>query len=240
MRGSIPVVLAIAAVCLLTSPITAAEDPGTTATLFGRDAPEASGLRELYRSAGRVAPTTSYPVSRSTLIDRAGRLYERTSDVDVRTEVREYIERISLPAGEIRVEAEVEVTARSATELAARDIDDDFGRAYHARPPSITTRLSLESPDSILLSITDERRRELREVGYDNFPRFRSGNPFAPENNSIRDSYLWTRLGAIELTLGRQNIEIDPSAFTGFAVSPDVPFLDALRLYAPVGPLSAK
>ena len=74
-------------------------------------------------------------------------------------------------------------------------------------------------------------------MGPDNWPPSEEGDPVALENNMVRLGYLYLRQGPVELTFGRQHVSIGPSPFTSIAVSPAIPFLDALDVIVVLGPL---
>ncbi len=221
--------LVILAVVLCLAPILS--QPVAAEPLFQRENPIVWELRRLYQHAGYTAPIDSYPVSRGNLLFHANRLLERTNNPDIAARTTTLIEELQLPKDRLRLSADMQVHGKVDSRSPADNLPGDYARTYYANPPWLTTHVYLEMPDTFAISVRDERQRRFRDIDHINAP-------ISTENNSIREGFVSTHLGPVDITFGRQNIEIGPSPFSSFGVSPDVPFLDALKVDGQMGPLS--
>ena len=64
-----------------------------------------------------------------------------------------------------------------------------------------------------------------------------AGNPLALENQDIMRGFLWVDFHPLQVTLGRDKVDVGPGAHSLFP-SMDLPYLDMLRLRLPVGRLT--
>jgi hypothetical protein len=190
-------------------------------------------LEPLSACAGKVLPSASFPYSGSFLLDSATALGQRS-------------------AGEAGTQLE-----SFASDLASRDVTAlhaglSVVSEWYLRPdiplayadylelvdPLFTFQLSFQLDLSAAIFIEAIGIREYRlGMSHDNWFEYESDNPMTIENNLVRQGYLYLAGGPAELTLGRQHVSLGPSPFTSIAVSPEVPFLDALNLKLHLGRL---
>ncbi|MGA2477373.1 MAG: hypothetical protein ABSG63_01325 [Spirochaetia bacterium] len=212
--------------------------------------PELDSLTEIFARAGRVFPTTSYPVSKAELSRFADMLAENASDrtaeelASYRTDILKY----DTETGVISVDAagSFEYTLRSQNVnfdpgLPAEWQVLDFHRLFADQLPLGSLSLDYSRDSSFEIGISALVQREYLLDPFNPTNLWESdpsnGNPLAIENQDIMQGFLWFDLHPLQVTFGRDQIDIGP-ARTSLLPSRDLPFLDMLRLRLPLGRLT--
>lgn len=178
-------------------------------------------LVSIFVNSGRVPPSASFPYSGSFLRDSTMSLPADTVIPTLQ----------DVPVLDAGFATNYERYIRPDNPLPFADYLQDVD-------PLFTLQLAYQVDLGLALYVEAIGIREYRfGMGPDNWPPSEEGDPFALENNMVRQGYLYLRQGPIELTFGRQHVSIGPSPFTSIAVSPTIPFLDALDVIVNLGPL---
>lgn len=199
---------------------------------------EVEDLRYLYSRARLSLPETSFPVSRRDLQRRALELLESPRAAALDEEIEHYLDRLAYNERDITVD----VTLDFFLEAHTYDIDienyDDFSEKVRDHDPFAVLAMGYSHDAVGSLFIRGDAIAEYSKGGYTNYPPYREGRPFGAEYNFVREGYIQYFFGPLETVFGRQKVHIGPAPTTSLYVSHEVPFLDALRVKLPFGPLT--
>jgi len=199
------------------------------------DDPAVIELKTLYLESGRVFPTGSFPLDRRDLHRLALKLKEQAPNDEARERIAEFLEELSFNREVIRLGADVKLTyehyLRTAEEW------EDYYRLFFEPEPALAFDLYYTQDGLAVIDIAGSWRREYDGFSANNFLAFKPGNAFAQENQFLQKGYFRYFFGPLEMELGRNKVHYGPSRYSSLLLSQRLPFLDALRLRLPIGPL---
>jgi hypothetical protein len=223
---------------------------GGAQTLFMPDTLEVESLSAIYSHAGRVFPTTSYPVSKAELSAFADMLAAHASDrtsqelESYRNEVLRYQAEEDTIA--VHAAGSFEYTYRSQnvqadpglpTELQVMDLH----RLFLDKLPLVSLQLDYARDGGFEIGIAAVVQREYFLDPFSPTNLWESdpghGNPLALENQDIMRGFLWYDFHPLQVELGRDSLQMGSSK-SSLLPSPEVPFLDMLRIRLPLGRLT--
>ena len=235
-------------VCVFMSLVGAATAGGETVFLPGT--PEVDQLVTMYREAGRVFPTTSFPVSKAELARFAASLATSASG-DLMDDLQAYQDNVlafntSHDSISASGSASFEYTYRTRnvnfdpglpTEIQILDLQ----RLFLQQLPLASAMLDYSRDSGFELGISAKVEREYFLDPFNATNLWESdpaaGNPLAIENQDIMRGFIWYDFHPLQVTLGRDMVSIGPGSHSLFP-SMDLPYLDMLRLRLPVGRLT--
>lgn len=191
-------------------------------------------LARLYRVAGVAFPTASFPVSRAWLHATARSLRPHV-DGPAYTALNRYLDDLDYRPREVKTMLQMTVSPELYVE-----------RAYLRE--SITEKLRRQSAAGSLAVSGSLDGGPLLHTRIDAIPRYSvehlsnvslpsSGAPVPYEFNNLPVGYLHVPIGLLNVTFGRQQQQLGPGTKTSVALSPFVPYLDALRITLELGPI---
>jgi hypothetical protein len=224
--------------------------PVGSQTLFLAGSPEVDRLSAIYREAGRVFPTTSFPVSKAELSDFADDL-GAGANAALAAELDEYRSSV-LGFGRSHDSISASGSANFEYDYRTRDVTFDpaldprleildVQRLFLNRAPLVSARLDYSRDSGFELGISAKVEREyfLNPFSPTNLWEndAAQSDPVALENQDITRGFLWYDFHPLQVELGRDKIQLGPGKHS-LLVSADVPFLDMLRLRLPIGRLT--
>ena len=195
-------------------------------------------LRYLYSLARLSFPETSFPLSKRDLQRRALQLAELPRAAALAADIDAYLEQLDYSDEDITVSAALDFYLEAFSYDIDIDNYDDFSEKVREIDPFAVLRLGYTHDALGSLFIRGDAIAEYNNSGYTNYPPYRERRPFAAEYNFVREGYAQYFFGPLETVFGRQNVHIGPAPLTSLYVSHEVPFLDALRVKLPLGPLT--
>jgi hypothetical protein len=219
-------------------------------TLFLPGTPEIDRLVAIYRDAGRVFPTTSFPISKTELASIADNLDSITTP-GLSDELKSYRDTILKldPAHDLVSAygaAGIEYDYRSQNVNFDPGLADalqilDVQRFFLQRLPLGAIKLDYSRDSGFELGIAVRIEREYFLDPFYPTNLWESdpagGNPVALENQDVMRGFLMYDFHPLQVTLGRDKIHLGPGSHS-LLPSLDVPFLDMLRLRLPIGRLT--
>nr|MQY76735.1 hypothetical protein [Spirochaeta sp.] len=199
------------------------------------DDPAVIELKTLYLESGRVFPTGSFPLDRRDLHRLALKLKEQALSSEARERVAEFLEELSFNREVIRLGSDVKFTYEHY--LRTDEEWEDYYRLFFEPEPAMVIDLYYMQDGLAVIDIAGSWRREYDGFSPNNFFAFKPGNPFAQENQFLQKGYFRYFFGPLEMELGRNKVHYGPSRYSSLLLSQSLPFLDALRLRLPIGPL---
>ncbi len=199
---------------------------------------EVQDLRYLYSVARLSFPETSFPLSRRDLQRRALQLAELPQAAALASDIDAYLEQLDYRDEDITVSAALDFYLEAFSYNIDIDNYDDFSEKVREIDPFAVLRLGYTHDALGSLFIRGDAIAEYNNSGYTNYPPYRESRPFAAEYNFVREGYAQYFFGPLETVFGRQKVHIGPAPLTSLYVSHEVPFLDALRVKLPLGPLT--
>jgi len=192
-------------------------------------------LKTLYLESGRVFPTGSFPLDRRDLHRLALKIKEQALNSEARERVAEFLEELSFNREVIRLGSDVKLTYEHY--LRTDEEWEDYYRLFFEPEPALALDLYYMQDGLAVIDIACSWRREYDGFSASNFFTFKPGNPFAQENQFLQQGYFRYFFGPLEMELGRNKVHYGPSRYSSLLLSQRLPFLDALRLRLPIGPL---
>lgn len=209
-----------------------------TQNVYQPHAREVQDLRYLYSLARLSFPETSFPVSRRDLQRRALELSASAHGAVLSEEIDDYLQRLGYNEEDITVSAALDFRFQAFSHNIDIRNYDDFSEKVRELDPFAVLGLGYSHDALGSLFIRADAISEYNQSGYTNYPTYRERRPFSAEYNFVREGYLQYFIGPLETVFGRQNLHIGPAPATSLYVSHEVPFLDALRVKLPLGPLT--
>ncbi|TVR03342.1 MAG: hypothetical protein EA403_07200 [Spirochaetaceae bacterium] len=208
--------------------------------VFLPDTPEVEELRELYARARLAFPETSFPVSRRDLHRRALELGTFPRTGNLAAEIDEYLQRLGYNDRDIVVTNDVDLRLQLFTYKTAIDNypRGEFFERERDVDPFLALRLGFHHDAVASIYIRGDVIAEYNRSGYTNLPPSTASRPVAAEYNFVTEGYIQYFFGPMETVFGRQRIHIGPAPDTSLMVSRQIPFVDALRVKLPLGPLT--
>lgn len=192
-------------------------------------------LKTLYLESGRVFPTGSFPLDRRDLHRLVLKLKEQALSSEARERIAGFLEELSFNREVIRLGADVKLTYEHY--LRTDEEWEDYYRLFLEPEPAIVFDLYYTQDGLAVIDIAGSWRREYDGFSPNNFFAFKPGNPFAQENQFLKQGYFRYFFGPLEMELGRNKVHYGPSRYSSLLLSQRLPFLDAFRLRLPIGPL---
>jgi hypothetical protein len=223
---------------------------GGAQTLFMQDAAEVDQLAVIFVKAGRVFPTTSFPVSKAELA-RFADILAANADDRTAQDLSEYrLQTLKFDTDQDWLatvgKANFEYTYRTQNisfdpglhpELQVLDLR----RLFLDRLPLGALQLDYARDAGFELGIAARFARDYFMYPFNptNLPESEpgAGDPVALENQNIMRGFLWYDFHPLQIELGRDKIQMGPSK-SSLLPSADLPFLDMLRLRLPLGRLT--
>jgi len=199
------------------------------------DDPAVIELKTLYLESGRVFPNGSFPLDRRDLHRLALKLKEQALSSEARERVAAFLEELSFNREVIRLGSDVKLTYEHY--LRTDEEWEDYYRLFFEQEPALAVDLYYTQDGLAVIDIAGSWRREYEGFSPNNFFAFKPGNPFAHENQFLQKGYFRYFFGPLEMELGRNKVHYGPSRYSSLLLSQRLPFLDALRLRLPLGPL---
>jgi hypothetical protein len=212
-----------------------------------RDSPTSIRLRRLYLLAGKVFPISAYPVARKELLAAAEELRAKTLSPEMEKYIEDLIASVEpAPTKGARTAAGLIASYDLRAGDGALMIEDqskvtngiDVRRDYVDPPPFLKFAGSLESSTGLSIQVGAESRREwaFDLAKADNIPLLgKEGNWFAMENHFFTKGVLAWENDSFRIALGRDKLHLGGGSGSTLMHAGDLPYLDSLRLTAPLG-----
>jgi hypothetical protein len=223
---------------------------GHTQSLFLPGTPEVDQLAAIYQEAGRVFPTTSFPVSKAELSRFAASLAS-TANGGLATDLRAYQDKVlafdpTRDSVSASGSAGFEYTYRTQNASFDPGLPTEFQildlqRLFLRRLPLAAAVLDFWRDSGFELGISGRVEREYFLDPFnvtnlwENNPSV--GDPVALENQDIMRGFLWYDFHPLQVDFGRDKIHMGPGRHS-LLPSVNLPFLDVLRLRLPIGRLT--
>jgi hypothetical protein len=204
--------------------------------LYGAGDREVEELARLYRVAGEAFPTVSLPVSGAWLYEAA--LDLRGTPVgagELRGRIDAYLDWLDYRPGEVRTAIGIAFQPEVYAETAY--LREDITEKLRREAPALSVQIAGGLDDGPLLYTRVEAIREYGVEHPSNLTPPLSDNPIPYEFNNVYEGYFYWPFEFAELTFGRQTLDLGPAPRSSIALAPEVPYLDALRLTANLGPI---
>ena len=199
--------------------------------LYGADVQPVVELRRFYRVAGRPFPTASFPVSKAWLYEAAVDLRGYAE----RRRIAAYIEELGYAPEEVRTS--VELDFRPQAYLETEYLRGGILEKLRREDPALSVGVAGAVDDGPLLYTRVEAIRDYRIDHPSNLIPPQEDDPLPYEFNNVYAGYLYWPFEFAAITFGRQKLDLGPAPRSSIALSPQLPYLDALRLELDLGPI---
>lgn len=197
--------------------------------------PEIDDLRSIYQEAGKLFPTTDFPLSKDRLAAYAENLRRKAVPPHVQELLDEYLEALDYAPDQLTLSVPLRLTYEHYFRTKEEWLD--FNRLFTNLDPFFDVRMSFAKEDKAGFDVYALLEREYWGFSMNNLFESREGNPMAVENRLVRKGYLWYNFDPLSVVFGRNGIHLGPLR-NSIMPSSNLPFIDNIRLKLPLGPIS--